>query len=653
MLHAPSLARWLAAAALAVGVVLPASALVPFGLENAICLECHESTREKIKVAGEDGEKRVLQHLDINRIAQGIHAKMDCVTCHTNIVDAKENHSKAPNVPDPDCLTCHRKLWDEVKAFPQGKERLGTVYKNIQLWEASFHARPDTDNPERVKAYCRECHATHDFAVPKQGVTARKHWSLTVPETCGPTCHEEQYEEWSHSVHGKLILEEADTKSAVCSDCHTSHAVVGGSSDAHKLRVVEACGSCHKEQLASYRKTYHGQVNKLGYTYTAKCFDCHNNHEILKKDDPEARTHVDNRLKACEKCHSGKKEGIPKAAEGWLTFHPHANTNNFAKFPGMWIADKVMKGLLIFVFAFFGLHSALWFFRELKDRRDGKAEPMVNLEGLQLNAYFRRFTPAWRALHAVAVLAVITLILTGSTVLYAGSPLAPVIAELVGGPRVLGLIHRTAAAVLLTLFVIHAVTLLVKVKRDKTFSWSGPDSLLPNRKDFADCAAMFRWFLGKGERPRFDRWTYYEKFDYWAMVIGIIAAATTGLIMAFPTFIATYLPGSIFNVSLLIHGHEAVLAAVFLFTVHVFNTRFRPNRTDTDGTMSSGLVSLDDFRRNHPAHYQRLIASGELANHLAPPPTNVSKLKARMVNFVLLTLALIILAIIGTGVFTA
>jgi cytochrome b subunit of formate dehydrogenase len=650
-----NLSRWLAALAVAAGfgAATPAAAIAPAGLENSVCLECHENTRPKIKVAGDEDGDRVLQHLDINRIAQGVHATLDCVACHRNIVDAQKDHAKDAKVPDPDCVACHRKMWDDVKAFPQGKERLGTVYKNIEAWEASFHARPDTDNPDRPKAVCRECHATHDFAVPKKGVSDRKHWSLTVPETCGPVCHEEQYEDWSHSIHGKRILEDADTKSAVCSDCHTAHSVVGGSSDTHKLRVVEACGECHKEQLATYRRTYHGQVNKLGYTYTAKCYDCHNNHEILKKDDPEARTHIDNRLKTCEKCHSGKKEGIPKAAEGWLTFHPHANPNNFAKFPAMWIADKFMKGLLILVFGFFWLHCGLWFFRELKDRRDGKAEPMVNLEGLKLNAYFRRFTPAWRAAHLLAALTVITLILTGTTVLYAGSPWSPMIAELVGGPKVLGLIHRTAAAVLVSLFVIHVLTLLITVARDKSFRWTGPDSLVPNRKDFADCAAMFRWFFGKGPRPQFDRWTYYEKFDYWAMFFGIIAAAITGAIMAFPTFIATYLPGYVFNLSLLIHGHEAVLATVFLFTVHIFNTRFRPNKTDTDGTMSNGLVSLDDFRRNHPEHYQRLIASGELAKHLVEPPSNVVKLKARLVNFILMMVALLILVIVTTGFFTA
>jgi cytochrome b subunit of formate dehydrogenase len=227
------------------------------------------------------------------------------------------------------------------------------------------------------------------------------------------------------------------------------------------------------------------------------------------------------------------------------------------------------------------------------------------------------------------------------------------IAELVGGTRVLGLIHRTAATVLVCVFLIHVISLLITVVRNKNFRWTGPDSLLPNRKDFADCAAMFRWFFGKGPRPQFDRWPYYEKFDYWAMFFGIIAAAATGAIMAFPTFIATYLPGYVFNLSLLIHGHEAVLATVFLFTVHIFNTRFRPNKTDTDGTMSNGLVSLDDFRRNHPEHYQRLIASGELAKHLVEPPSNVVKLKARLVNFTLMMLALLILVIVTTGFFTA
>ena len=79
-------------------------------------------------------------------------------------------------------------------------------------------------------------------------------------------------------------MEKHNPKAAVCTDCHTTHDIAKTSDDATKLLIVENCGGCHKENLESYRDTYHGQVGKLGYAYTAKCFDCHGSHGILKVD---------------------------------------------------------------------------------------------------------------------------------------------------------------------------------------------------------------------------------------------------------------------------------------------------------------------------------------------------------------------------------
>jgi cytochrome b subunit of formate dehydrogenase len=537
-------------------------------------------------------------------------------------------------------------MWDEVKAFPQGKERLGTVYKNIEAWEASFHARPDTDNPDRPKAVCRECHATHDFAVPKKGVSDRKHWSLTVPETCGPVCHEEQYEEWSHSIHGKRILEDADTKSAVCSDCHTAHSVVGGSSDTHKLRVVEACGSCHKEQLASYRKTYHGQVNKLGYAYTAKCADCHDSHGIRAKDDRKSKVHPDNRMKTCQKCHDGKK--LPKATEGFKTFAPHANAHDFAKYPQVYVVTKFMIALLIGVFAFFWLHSALWYYREWQERKLFKTAAHVRTAGLDLPAgkHFERFGWGWRIGHLFFAVSVMTLVLTGSAALFADSAWAPVVAKLFGGPQVLGIIHRVAAAVFIGIFVFHCIYILQKLLRDKHFKWFGPDSLVPNWKDLADMIGMFKWFFGKGPKPQFERWTYFEKFDYWAVFWGVAVIGLSGLMLAIPHVTASFLPGWVFNVATIVHGEEAFLASVFLFTVHFFNNHFRPNKLPPpDVVMFTGTQSLEEFRHEHPAQYQRLLESGELQQRLVDAPSRPLHVGSVILGLTLITIGLALLVL--------
>jgi cytochrome b subunit of formate dehydrogenase len=625
---------------------------LPARLDNASCLSCHDSTRHKIEVAGPDDEKRPLAPVDTALFGKGVHAKMTCVACHTDIVDAREKHEKLANQAKPDCATCHAKLWEAAKANPAGKERLGVVVQNIDAYKNSFHARPDKDDPSHAKAVCADCHATHDFAVPKAGTPERDLWRLSIPKTCGEKCHDEQLEDFETSAHGQLVMGKDDPKGAVCIDCHTTHEIRGSSSDPFKLKNVEACGDCHKAELHSYRDTYHGQVNKLGYTYTAKCSDCHGSHGIKKSDDPESKVHVKNRLKTCQQCHNDKKPGMVQATAGFVTFGPHANGHDFEKYPQMWIATKFMVALLIGVFAFFWLHCGLWYYREWQERGGRLVAKHVNTEalGLKPEKHFERFAWGWRLAHLVFALVTMTLVLTGTSAMFSDSSWAPLVAAAVGGPKVLGLIHRVAAALFVGIFLIHFVYVMQRLLRDKSFRWFGPDSLIPNWKDFSDCWGMFKWFFGKGPKPQFERWAYFEKFDYWAVFWGVNIIGWSGLMLALPHVTATYLPGWVFNVATLVHGEEAFLAAVFLFTVHFFNNHFRPDKLPPpDVVMFTGTQSLAEFRADHPAHYQRLVESGELENYLVDAPSRQMHLGSVILGIALITIGLGLLVLVAIG----
>jgi len=623
-------------------------------LNNAGCLKCHDSKSAKIQLVNDAGDKRTLPAVNQGKHAKSVHANMQCVACHTDIVDNQAQHQKVAGVAKPDCASCHAKLWDEAKASPAGRERLGVVAENIGAYKESFHARPDADHPERPKAYCSECHATHDFAVPPQGTPEREQWRLETLQTCGPQCHEEQIEDYETSAHGQLTMGKDDPKGAVCIDCHTSHEIRGASSDPFKLKNVEYCGGCHKEELDSYRDTYHGQINKLGYTYTARCSSCHGSHGILGAKDPESKVHVDNRLKTCRQCHDGKKPGIAPATAGFISFGPHANSHDFEKYPQMWIATKFMIALLIGVFAFFWAHCGLWYYREWQERKAGKTVPHIQTDKLGLpEKHFERFSWGWRLAHLVFALVTMTLILTGTTAMFSGSAWAPVVADLFGGPKILGIVHRVAATLFIGIFVIHFIYVMQRLLRDKTFRWFGPDSLIPNWKDLADCWGMFKWFFAKGPKPQFDRWTYFEKFDYWAVFWGVNVIGWSGMMLAFPHVTATYLPGWVFNVATLVHGEEAFLAAVFLFTVHFFNNHFRPDKLPPpDVVMFTGTQSLEEFRKEHPAHYQRLVSSGELEKYLVAAPSRQMHLSSVILGLALISVGLVLLVLVGIGFFT-
>ncbi|MDT3737134.1 MAG: cytochrome C [Denitratisoma sp.] len=627
-------------------------------LDNAGCLECHDSSKKKIEVPGKDDEKRTLAHINAGKFGKGIHADMQCVACHKEITDSKANHAKAKGIKPANCVDCHQALWEAARQEKGAdeKSRLGLVVRNIEAYKNSFHAKPDKDDPSHPMATCEDCHNSHEFNVPPKGSERRTVWHKGIPDTCGAKCHEDQLEAYAASIHGEELLDKGNMKSAVCTDCHTSHNIAGTASETFKLANVNACGSCHEKELQSFADTYHGQVNRLGYAYAAKCADCHESHKILPADHPKSTINPKNRLKTCTKCHSDKKPGMRDATPGFVTFGPHANTHDFDKYPQMYIASKFMVGLLIFVFAFFWAHSGLWYYREWQDRKAGKPHARIDTRGMNLDEnrqHFRRFHWGWRLGHLVFALVTMTLVLTGTTALYAESVWAPVVAKALGGPKMLGLIHRVCAALFVGIFLIHFAYVMQKLLRDRSFRWFGPDSLIPNWKDFADCWGMFKWFVGKGPKPLFDRWAYFEKFDYWAVFWGVNIIGWSGLMLAFPHVTATYLPGWVFNVATLVHGEEAFLAAVFLFTVHFFNNHFRPDKLPPpDVVMFTGTQSLREFRHDHPAHYQRMVDSGELQKYLVEAPSPAMTRGSKILGLALIAVGLILLVLVGIGFFS-
>jgi len=653
----PLLPLILAGAACLALSVSPAAEAAADKLGNAGCLECHESGKKKIEVPGADDEKRALAHVNTGKFGKSLHGDMQCVACHKEITDSQANHVKAKGIKPANCVDCHLALWETARQQKGAdeKNRLGLVARNIEAYKNSFHAKPDKDDPSRPMATCEDCHNSHEFNVPPKGSERRTAWHKTIPDTCGAKCHEDQLEAFAASVHGEELLDKGNMKSAVCTDCHTSHNIAGTASETFKLANVNACGNCHEKELRSFADTYHGQVRSLGYAYAAKCADCHESHKILPVDHPKSTINPKNRLKTCTKCHSDKKPGMHNATPGFVTFGPHANSHDFEKYPQMYIASKFMVGLLIFVFAFFWAHSGLWYYREWRDRKEGKRAQHVDVAALGIDPakHFRRFHWGWRVGHLVFALITMTLVLTGTTALFAHSPWAPTVAQMLGGPKVLGLAHRIAAALFIGIFLIHFIYVMQKLLRDRSFRWFGPDSLIPNWKDFYDCWGMFKWFVGKGPRPQFERWAYYEKFDYWAVFWGVNIIGWSGLMLAFPHITATYLPGWVFNVTTLVHGEEAFLAAVFLFTVHFFNNHFRPDKLPPpDVVMFTGTQSMDEFRHDHPAHFQRMVESGELQKYLVDQPSRPFHVGSVILGLTLIGVGLLLLVLVGIGFFS-
>jgi cytochrome b subunit of formate dehydrogenase len=635
-----TLERWLIGVVIGTGVVLwPAAESAAQVLDNNTCIGCHGN--EGFSIPGADGKPRNL-HVIPDKFGKSVHGKRLCVDCHKNITSVPHEAGTQVRVS---CVECHESMLKSAKLENRPAKdyaRLEVVVQQIDRYMKSIHARPSREDQSRTNATCYSCHDAH-YVFPA-GSEGRAEWRLSIPDTCGK-CHARQREEYAKSVHGKAVLEDKNQYAAVCSDCHSTHDVESPAKASARLAIVQNCGTCHSESLKTYAGTYHGQVGTLGFAYTAKCFDCHGSHEIKRVADPASTVHPDNRLGTCQKCHKD-------ATQGFVTFEPHATTHDFARYPYVWVTSKFMIALLAGVFLFFWSHTALWFYREYRDRQERKARPhVVADDSLQLQGkQFQRFGPVWRAAHLAFALSVMTLVLTGMTVFFAETAFAKVVVAVFGSPKAAAFAHRVAAAIMLGIFFVHVVFVVARIARNrKTWKWFGPVSLIPNWQDLKDVIAMFKWFFGLAPRPMFDKWTYWEKFDYWAVFWGMAIIGGSGMMLAFPAATASVLPGWLFNVATIIHGEEAILAAVFLFTVHFFNNHFRPDKFPLDTVMFTGAVPLEEFRREHALEYKRLLDSGELAKHLVDAPTEPMTLGSKMLGFSLIAFGLMLLVFVMTG----
>jgi thiosulfate reductase cytochrome b subunit len=244
------------------------------------------------------------------------------------------------------------------------------------------------------------------------------------------------------------------------------------------------------------------------------------------------------------------------------------------------------------------------------------------VEGKPEEREYARFTRLQRGLHVCMIVSFMSLALTGLTLKFSYTAWASILSRVFGGFETAGYIHRTAAVLMFSVFVIHLVDLYRQRKRQQR-SWGNflfhGDTILFTRRDLADFFATMKWFLRVGPRPSYGRWTYWEKFDYFAVFWGIAVIGFTGLTLWFPVLFTRFLPGWFINVATIVHSDEALLATGFIFTVHFFNTHLRPENFPMDVTIFTGYMSVAELKRDKPKEYEAQVAAGKLEENLVEP----------------------------------
>jgi len=306
--------------------------LFPFSaVSGENCRDCH-------------GQRGVPGFIDQKAFSESVHGALLCTKCHISITSYPHG-----NVAKVHCGSCHFLARD------------GAPTEKAQEYKMSVHNRVSPIG-QNVVPTCETCHGSH-YIYPsgdRRSTTRREN----IPALCSQ-CHPREYQEYGTSIHGIEALDRNNTQAPTCFDCHQEHLIPPTGDAQWTLSLIKECGSCHREQMKTYRRTYHGKVTQLGYATIAKCSDCHGSHQITRITDNASVLSAQNILNTCKKCH-------PRATRGFTKFYAHADETNRAKYPIMYYTYLFMTALLIGVFAFFFTHTFLWAYRSLKERMNKK-----------------------------------------------------------------------------------------------------------------------------------------------------------------------------------------------------------------------------------------------------------------------------------------
>lgn len=581
-------------------------------IDPMTCLECHSDV-----VSAED-------------FAASVHGRNACTSCHTDITDL-DAHMMGDQMPGaPQCVRCH-------------KQETAEHY-------ASVHMLNDIT--------CSACH--HD-------IHTHNYWQgdKRIAEAKCTECHFDVHEVYQESIHGQAVMA-GNMDSAGCADCHGLHRIeeIGDPSSFESRNFhTSVCLKCHadKEMMArnnvtsvavdTYMNSYHGKTYRLGYPQlVAGCADCHTSHAVFQHDDPRASTNQANLVETCGACHPG-------ATPLFVKFYSHGDMTDRENYPILYWTFVSMTTLLVSVFAVFWVHTLLWMFRGFVENREKRAA-LIRGEAQHhipdAHKIYRRFNRLHIFLHLLVIISFLGLSLTGLPLKFASQPWAKVLMEFFGGAHNAALIHRLCAIITFVYFGAACVMsyqflfLRKDIPGNPIQRLFGPDSLFPNLRDIQDITGMFRWFLFLGPKPTFERWTYWEKFDFLAVFWGMIAIGGSGLMLWFPEFFGGFLPGWAFNVATIVHSDEALLATGFIFTVHFFNTHGRPEKFPMDFVIFNGEINKEEFLEERGDQWRRYEELGITEQFVKPKPSGVLYdfiLKAFGIIAVITGLSLVVLMI--------
>ncbi len=594
------------------------------------CLECHG---DKELMGVDEAGREYSLFVDKKGFENSVHGEFDCQSCHDGILELPHDEK----LPDVKCETCHEKEKEEYQwhghletkdcvdapccSDCHGKHDIlrsdnklsktnpvnlpqtcGRCHEDIDLVEKyeilmkhpvemfknSIHGQASLGGIY-FAATCNDCHSTggnaHKILSPGFSESTINHFN--IPRTCGK-CHKNIEKDYWEGIHGKLVLRGV-TDSPVCTGCHGEHGILSPDdprSAVSPTRLAEAtCSPCHESarlnekygistgRLRTWVDSYHGLKSKAGDITVANCASCHGAHRILPSSDPTSSVYRDNLQSTCGNCH-------PRISEAVATTPIHGDPG----LGGTPVATIVKNVYIFIIFVIIGamvLHWLIDLRKELKNVMERNQVRRMNLNEI------------WQ--HAFLTATFIVLVITGFSLRFSDAWWVKLLFAHEGGFPLRGIIHRVAAV----LFIITALWHLFYLysRRGRQFL----KDILPAKTDIQHLKQLVAYNLGIGKsKPRFGRFSYIEKAEYWALVWGTVVMVITGFFLWFDNYAVKLFPKGVLDVMLVIHYYEAWLATLAVLIWHLYAVIFNPSAYPMNPSWLTGKMPVEMHRHEHP-----------------------------------------------------
>jgi formate dehydrogenase gamma subunit len=338
------------------------------------------------------------------------------------------------------------------------------------------------------------------------------------------------------------------------------------------------------------------------------CASCHGSHAIRPSSDPKSPVSRANLAQTCGQCHPG-------ASTRFTSAPVHVTAGAQGQEPAVYWIATLYVWLIVAVIGGMSAHNGLDFVRKVR-RKIGMQQGAVG-EGAVPHRLYLRMTANERLQHATLVACFVALVITGFMLQFPDAWWVIHIRRHVGHLfEWRSAIHRVAGVVLVGAGAWHFAYLALTRRGRQLFR-----DLLPRVRDLSDAAGVLRYNLGlAASKPRFGRFSYIEKTEYWAMMWGSAVMAATGALLWFENTSIRLVTRLGYDVSRTVHLYEAVLATLAIIVWHLYFVVFNPDVYPMNLSWLTGRLSEREMREDHPLELERIEAERARAARPEGPP---------------------------------